>query len=411
MKINITNLVTSFLIILFCTTRVWGVNLPWYINLGVRLATIVFLTISNNLIIRVEKKVIKIIKITIIPIILIVAYSCALWIFSGDIPPINVIRNLFTTNTYLVIDIIFAMMIYNRYKENSVDLFVKYGFISYLICSIIPMIIHFPFEGLKYLFTAYSNNYDLLYYTEVNDLTFGIGICLLYYLFVDNRNNKLKKKNIIKCLLMIFWGLKRIQIAALILCCIFFKVIISKVNIKKASLIATIIVLIVSYSYVMFIHNSSLIQLASEYNINFMGRLPTYEYVANTYSEFTPKFLGIGFGYIDEILDELVKNNFRINYIPIISLHSDILRMYIGIGFLAFGMWIIYQCYTKTKLLYKHVNLNCAKSYLIFTIYLFVLYLTDNTYSYPITFTLYILCTLCSSSGQKKLNDNSKKNK
>ena len=238
-----------------------------------------------------------------------------------------------------------------------------------------------------------------------------MGICLLYYLFIDKRKDRVKKNNLIKCILMIFWGLKRIEIAAIILCFIFFKIIISKLNIKISSAMATIIILVVSYSYVMFIHNSSLIQLASEYNINFMGRLPTYEYVANTYSKFTPKFLGIGFGYIDEILDELVKINFKIDYIPIISLHSDILRMYIGIGFLGFGIWIIYQCYIKTKLLYKHVNLNCAKSYLVFTVYLFILYLTDNTYSYPITFTLYFLCTLCASYEKNDIGEKMKNKK
>ena len=175
---------------------------------------------------------------------------------------------------------------------------------------------------------------------------------------------------------------------------LFYNFILKKFSLSKASIIATISVLIVSYAYVMFIHNNVLISLADNYDINFMGRLTTYQFVAEEYSEFSPLYLGIGFGYIDEILDDLVKANYRIGYIPVISLHSDILRMYIGIGFIAFGLWIIYQIRLKTKIIQNKIDCNCAKAYLLYTVFLFVLYLTDNTYSYPITFTLYLICTL-----------------
>ena len=161
-----------------------------------------------------------------------------------------------------------------------------------------------------YLLTSYSTNYDLLYLTEVNDLTFGIGFCMLYYLFFDTRDKKHKKTYIILCFLLIFWGLKRIEIFALILCYLFYKFILRKFSLSKASIIATISVLIVSYAYVMFIHNNELISLADKYDINFMGRLTTYQFVAEEYSEFSPLYLGIGFGYIDEILDDLVKANY-----------------------------------------------------------------------------------------------------
>lgn len=400
MKKSVTDLINFLLIIIFCTTRFWGINLPWYVNVIVRIISIVFLIISNNLIIKISKKAIKIMKYTIIPIVFIALYSYFIWVITGNFPKINVVTNLLSSSIYLIIDILFGVIIYSKYKEKSVDIFVNCGFISYIIGSIIPLLLYFSLEGIKYLFTAYSNNYELLYYTEVNDLTFGIGFCLLYYLFMDKKNMKKNIKNIIKCLLIIFWGLKRIEIFALVLCCLVYKFIISKINIRQSITIVTIIISLVSYLYVMFIHNSTLIDLANKYNINFMGRLPTYEYVSEKYSDFSLGFIGIGFGHIDEILQELVNEDFRIGYIPIISLHSDILRMYIGIGFIAFGMWIYYQCYIKTNLIRKYVDSNCAKLYLIFTIYLFILYLTDNTYSYPITFTLYFICTLCSITNE-----------
>ncbi len=394
MKINVKDLVTFILLTIFCTIRFWGVNLVWYINVAIRLIIIVFLILSNNLKIKYTKKSLKFFKITMLPIMLILVYSCALWLLNGDLPAFNVITNLFSSSIYLLIDAIFAILLYSEYKEKSVDMFVKSGFVSYIIGSVIPLVFKFKSAGLLYLLTSYSTNYDLLYLTEVNDLTFGIGFCMLYYLFFDTRDKKHKKINIILCFLLIFWGLKRIEIFALILCYLFYKFILKKFSLSKASIIATISVLIVSYAYVMFIHNNELISLADKYDINFMGRLTTYQFVADEYSDFSPLYLGIGFGYIDEILDDLVKANYRIGYIPVISLHSDILRMYIGIGFIAFGLWIIYQIRLKTKIIQNKIDCNCAKAYLLYTVFLFVLYLTDNTYSYPITFSLYLICTL-----------------
>lgn len=402
MKIKLIHLLNIIIITVFCTSRFWGVNLPWYIGVGSKIIAIILFVIFNKLQIKIKKKVMLNMFYAITPIILIVVYSIILWIFTRNIPEPNVIRNLFTSNIYLIISICFAYVLYQNYGKRSIDLIVKCGFFSYIIGSIIPLIVNYPKEALPYLLTANSENYSLLFLTEVNDLTFALGFILLYYLFFA-KNDSNRRRNLVICILMIFWGLKRIQIVALILAIFFYKFVISKISIKKASLFATNVILVICYLYVLFIHNSNLIELATRYNINFMGRLQTYLYVSNNYSSFSIFYPGIGFGYIDEILDKLVKMDFRIDYIPVISLHSDILRMYIGVGFVLFGIWIIYQCYTRTNLIAKHIDLNCAKSYLCFTIYVFVLYLTDNTYSYSITVTLYFLTILCSMEGYNDL--------
>lgn len=405
MKINLNKFIIFIIIICFCTTRFWGINIEWYINLSIRIIAILFLILSNGFKLKFSKEASGFAKITALPIFLIMVYSCINWFIISGVPEADVIRNLFTSSSYLFIDILLAVLFYSKYKGESVDLFVKCGFISYIIGSIVPLLVKFPSNSLLYLITSYSDNYDLLYLTEVNDLTFGMGFCLLYYLFFDNREKTKRRFNIILCILLIFWGLKRVEILALVLCYVFYRFVMKKNHIKKATAIATCIVLVASYSYVMFIHNSELISLANKYNINFMGRLTTYQYVANNYSSFNLTYLGIGFGHIDEILDDLVRINYRVGYIPVISLHSDILRMYLGIGFIGFGLWILYQMSIKTKILYKKNGENAAKAYLLFTIFLFILYLTDNTYSYPVTFTLYLICTLAAT----KINDNAEK--
>ena len=132
MKINVKDLITFILLTIFCTIRFWGVNLVWYINVAIRLIIIVFLILSNNLKIKYTKKSLKFFKITMLPIVLILVYSCALWLLKGDLPAFNVITNLFSSSIYLLIDSIFAILLYSEYKEKSVDMFVKSGFASYM---------------------------------------------------------------------------------------------------------------------------------------------------------------------------------------------------------------------------------------------------------------------------------------
>ncbi|HAR1791926.1 TPA: glycerol-3-phosphate cytidylyltransferase [Enterococcus faecium] len=380
---------------IFCTGRFWGIDVEWYISVGVRILIIGLFLVFHKFRFKRNYIIEKNLKLATVPIIAIVVYSIAVWLMSGSVPDEDVVRNLFTANTYLVISYLFASVLYYEFGKNSIVFLMKCGVVSYLLGSILPLIIKMPRAAISYLFTSHTNDTSLLWLTEVNDLTFAFGIILLYFLFSYHQNHK--KKNIIICALMIFWGLKRIEIAAILLCYLFFKVITEKIVFSQGAKIFLVSVLSVSYLYVMFIHNGQLAMLAEMYNINFMGRLLTYNYVTETYSSFSPGFLGIGFGRIDEILDDLVAENFRINYVPVISLHSDVLRMYIGLGFIAFGIWIFYQCYYRTMKLKKYFGSKTAQIYICLTLYIFILYLTDNTYSYPITGATYFLAILCVS--------------
>ncbi len=399
MKIKFNNLCYGVLLVLFCTRRFWGSDIPWYINPVISIIGIFLLFQINRFKIKLNKQIYINAILAIAPLILIVMYSLLLWFFKWEIQPRHVVTNLFSSNLYMILSVLFASSVYYVFGNNGINLTYRSACISYILGSVIYIIFQFGFkESLFYLVTSSSINNSLLFSMEVNDLTFAFGILFIYYLFFGEEQ-KNRRKIIIVCSIMIYWGLKRIEIAALLVCCLCYILFIKKCRIRTSKIIITISVMLVSYIYVMFIHTSALTDLASKYQINFMGRLGTYSYIAQNYSNFSFSFMGRGVGYIDELIESLQSTNLKIGYATIISLHSDTLRMYIGLGFLGFGLWIFYQIYVRASLMKRYFSDKTIKLYLTLSIYNFILYLTDNTYTDPVTCFTFVLVLLSTFEG------------
>lgn len=344
------------------------------------------------------------------PQVAIIVYSLLLWVFKWDIPEFGVIANLFTSNIYIIISILFAAALYCQFGKKGMGLFLKCAFISYFVGSILSILVKFGLKNtIICLLTSVPPVFKMGFIMEVNDLTFAVGVIFLYYQFFAEEEEGRVAKLIVSALL-IFWGLKRIEIAALVVCCIAYKLFIQNDTSRRPVKIVGCSILAVCYLYIIAVHSGALEKIAQAFNINFMGRLSTYSFAVNNYSDLSLFFPGIGYGYIDEILVQLesIGAKYGPNNIPIISLHSDILRMYIGLGFIGFGAWIYYQVFTRTKLMKKSFPAKTTSFYLLLTIYSFILFLTDNTYSYPVTcfaINFAILCTLDDSSKSKKTSN------
>lgn len=397
MKFN--KLICSMLLIVFFTKRFWGIEVPWFVCPVLALIGILFIIIMKRGKIKFGAVVKYNLRFMIIPIILNISYSFFVWFLKG-FPEKDVIRNLFTSNLYLVIYIVFSVSMYIMFGKKAIDIAFGSACISYVIGSVFAIIVKFGVgASLKYLLTSIVNQPELLYTMEVHDLTFAFGIFFLYYYFYCEKG---KKRNyyIAISAVMIFWGLKRIEIAALLICILFAHFVLNKYRLELSNAIMSIFIMVASYIYIMCIHTSFITDIAQKYNIDFMGRLGTYFYIASTYSEFSPSFMGHGVGFIDEIIDQLIFREFKIGYAVIIPLHSDTLRMYIGLGFIGFGCWIIYQTFIRPKLMKKVFQKTTVYLYLLITLYLFILYLTDNTYLFALTNFVVDLALLCGSDLQ-----------
>ena len=91
----------------------------------------------------------------------------------------------------------------------------------------------------------------------------------------------------------------------------------------------------------------------------------------------------------------MYSSGFRIGgYGVAASIHSDILVMFIEIGFIGMLIWIYYCFKYKTVKLNRRNGTAVGEYYLLATIYMFILYLTDNTSTYFITQMIYYLIPL-----------------
>ena len=97
---------------IFCTGRFWGIDVEWYISVGVRILIIGLFLVFHKFRFKRNYIIEKNLKLATVPIIAIVVYSIAVWLMSGSVPDEDVVRNLFTANTYLVISYLFASVLY-----------------------------------------------------------------------------------------------------------------------------------------------------------------------------------------------------------------------------------------------------------------------------------------------------------
>lgn len=310
-------------------------------------------------------------------------FSVFAWIHNGYIEPDTISRSISGTIQYMLI-VTYVVVLSNLFKDN----FVKYTFQAAILNNIIVILFAILRWGIKDFiivglvpFSEFASswtldNLNVSAYLEVHDITFAFGFFLIYYfLFYENKN---RVKNIIICSIFIYLGLKRIQLAALFLTIglsIFIKGR-SKKGIKFWIIVLTASTLTVLMAFIWLIDTNIISQLATAYNINFMGRLRVY-FNLGKYFSFGPDYLGRGMQYGRIIATRLMEQRI-LNYTG----HSDVLLNYIDYGFYEFILWIVFLCYICPRHIFKKYGLKSARIWILFCIYAFITYLTDNTMTY-----------------------------
>lgn len=212
---------------------------------------------------------------------------------------------------------------------------------------------------------------------EVHDVNFAAGFFIIYY-FAIFKEQKPKIK-ILLSVMIIYLGYKRIQLVALLFIGLVFKIIKSKS--KRTELfwafIVTITMLFASLGYIYVIKSDFLIFLALKYKVEFNGRIESYKYLSE-YFTLLPSYVGKGIGAGTRCIEAIN----RISSTNIVSGHSDILYRYFDLGFWGFIIWIVYSFFTVPKRLCKRYSTNAVYLWLIFTLYAFITYFTDNTTMY-----------------------------
>lgn len=292
---------------------------------------------------------------------------------------------------YWILPIITAVPIIHLLKEKTID----YTYWAMCIYYFIVFLLYVKQNGLNGITHIMSVGFQYGSILEAPLISLSIGLVLLYY--IENEPNENKGKILVSCLIILLTG-KRIVYFAIIsitLLKLFTK------NVVKRGIIyncVSIVSIASSYVYIFLIKNGILENLFSKYEINTMGRDSVYRFLSPDY-EFSLSFMGQGLGFATNKMSFYKKELFGIG-----DVHSDILKLFIELGFWGFTLFFIYFIFINRIQLKRLFSAKMAEYYFLITTYTMILCFTDNILRYR-DYLLFIFilpyCTYLSEINQK----------
>lgn len=260
-----------------------------------------------------------------------------------------------------------------------------------IICAIFRVGFTGIISSITSVFGGSSENFF-----EVHELTFCIGMLLVYYLFFCKKKN-LRTKLLVTLLLIVFIiGDKRIGFAGIIVAGIFSYVVNRRGLSRKMLYIVGIMGIVASFVYLWLVYSNILFDILSVRNIGSSGRDIIFGYFTRR-TEFSINQTGWGLAGINKVIENWDAS--EVMYMQSVSgLHNDILSVFITYGFVGSVFWFAFYLIYLPQAFYKRFSKRTATIYMLLIIYLFVTYLTDNTANYFLCQVLLLLIPLAEYS-------------
>lgn len=207
---------------------------------------------------------------------------------------------------------------------------------------------------------------------ETHQFTFTAGFLFVYYLMIDKEYGHGWKA--VGAFIMCFIGFKRIVLLAVI-AVIFVKTahgMVSKRAETRFYSIGLMLLAVISFTYVALIYNGFIANWMSSHSVNVMGR-NYYWQVAVANSSFAPSYLGGGVNSLTHLF-----NSADYSYLRVGGVHNDILKYYYEIGFFGFICWLLYFLAYLPSWILKVCGTKTFEAYSLVTIFMFILFFTDN---------------------------------
>lgn len=216
-------------------------------------------------------------------------------------------------------------------------------------------------------------------YFEVHELTFCMGLCIIYYLFFDE-----KKKNKIGriCLLIVGFilGAKRIGLAGIAAAGLFSLFIHKKGLTRRKLVITGTIGIVICFLYLFIIYNNEFFVLLNQYGINNMGRDLIYAYFTRR-TKLDMSQIGWGMAGVAKVVENMDRS--EVLYMAAVrGLHNDIMKIYINFGFGGSLLWYAFNLLYVPIKFFERYGKKVATIYMSLILYMFVTYCTDNTEGY-----------------------------
>ncbi|WP_330610706.1 O-antigen ligase family protein [Enterocloster citroniae] len=231
------------------------------------------------------------------------------------------------------------------------------------------------------LITTFSKNTGpIMRKLELHDLTQGLGVFVMYYLYCI-KNRQWHIGELMAAAFFFSTGLKRIDVLA-ILTAIAVGLLYDVVSEKmKTALVAVLVagLFVFSYLYLFLIKKGWYQPLMDHLGIDTMSRGYIYDFFKEYY-EMSPSFLGYGIRYIFKIRYDYKQYNVG-PYVPGMA-HNDIMTHFIELGFWGFIYWLWSNTWYKVMAVRKKFGSRASAFMLMTVVYSFVTYITDNTFFY-----------------------------
>ena len=204
---------------------------------------------------------------------------------------------------------------------------------------------------------------------EVHDSTLACGFFIIYYLFFHCKKTKKEWIYIVLLVFCTYIGFKRAAFAGILVAGLALFVLKKRTNrFNDVINIIGLIVMLVSFFYVVAIKTSLLEIIANVIGLDFSGRFIIYNELGKYYSLW-PIYIGYGYGYINKLFEDIMK----------LASHTDIVRMYIELGFVPYFLWLYHYLIRVPKRALNKFGYDVAQVIIVSTIYLFTTYYVGNS--------------------------------
>lgn len=221
---------------------------------------------------------------------------------------------------------------------------------------------------------------------EVQGATMALGVYFVYYLFFNCEVDTLHRLvPILLSLVGLYLGFKRVVVLGIaVVICILWVLKYKKNNIRNIIMYTFIVFIILSFGYIVIAKTGYISLMAEYFNVDLMGRNNIYRMAAELF-EISPFYLGVGFGYAAKYLYDTTG----------FAVHSDIMRMYMELGFLPFIAWLWYYIYFIPQKVVTEFGTKFGKVCITITVFVFSTFLVENTLGlYPLHYALTLFTLL-----------------
>ena len=356
-------------------------GLPKAIVLGAIVCAFMYFLVSADF--GKLRKAMSFFPIFLIPIAVYTVVSMYIWV--TDFSQVASISRAWEKILFQTITIIYAVFMCYLLEERAVN----YLFFSMCAVNTAIMLLEMPKYGIVESITSvvtcivtFGEAEGFVRALEIHDITFLFGQFFVYYMMFAPKGRKAERRirrcGIIFSLFFILLGLKRGTLPAVIIVCIYVKLLRLFKKPEKLIMATGISMALFFYVYLYLTRSGLLVAFLESHGVDMMGRDVLWS-LPNKYYELSPFWKGLGFESVTELVNQWYQEGLINRAYP---LHNDILKIFIELGAPGFTLWAGINYILFPAYWIKRHDTQTGMLYMAILMYMTASYLTDNTAFY-----------------------------